>query len=441
MNSLNCSGSSPLSRGIHVLVERLRAVIGIIPALAGNTGPESADATEHRDHPRSRGEYILSERDYSREYGIIPALAGNTCPHHPREDQRADHPRSRGEYSMPGTSISGGSGSSPLSRGIPILWWRSRIRTRIIPALAGNTTPAKASWSASSDHPRSRGEYMGGAVWIRYLVGSSPLSRGIRMVNSQEEVRERIIPALAGNTTSGSVTLAALPDHPRSRGEYRAPRSESWRGDGSSPLSRGIPETRGPHIQGDGIIPALAGNTMSRSASARPLRDHPRSRGEYPEPIPWIMPPFGSSPLSRGIRVCDMDRIGAVRIIPALAGNTTSRAICPRRSSDHPRSRGEYGSGIRRLDGDDGSSPLSRGIHLLTRDFISRTCRILGTPSSHVSASRSHSPRVCGGRHPGEVSRLALRLKDLGGPSGLAPHNRLAPMDHPMSGRTYLARS
>jgi len=78
---------------------------------------------------------------------------------------------------------------------------------------------------------------------------------------------------------------------------------------------------------------------------------------------------------------------------------------------------------------------------LLTRDFISWTCRILGTPSSHVSASRSHSPRVCGGRHPGEVSRLALRLKDLGGPSGLAPHNRLAPMDHPMSGRTYPAHS
>ena len=90
---------------------------------------------------------------------------------------------------------------------------------------------------------------------------------------------------------------------------------------------------------------------------------------------------------------------------------------------------------------DDGSSPLSRGIHLLTRDFISRTCRILGTPSSHVSASRSHSPHVCGDHPPGDVSRLARRLKDLGGPSGLAPHNRLAPMDHPMSGRTYLARS
>jgi len=78
---------------------------------------------------------------------------------------------------------------------------------------------------------------------------------------------------------------------------------------------------------------------------------------------------------------------------------------------------------------------------LLTRDFISWTCRILGTPSSHVSASRSHSPRVCDDHPPGGASRLARRLKDLDGPSGLAPHNRLAPMDHPMSGMTFLARS
>jgi len=78
---------------------------------------------------------------------------------------------------------------------------------------------------------------------------------------------------------------------------------------------------------------------------------------------------------------------------------------------------------------------------LLTRDFISRTCRILGTPSSHVSASRSHSPRVCDGRPPGGVGRLVRHLKDLDGPSGSAPRSRLVPMDHPMSGRTYLARS
>jgi len=78
---------------------------------------------------------------------------------------------------------------------------------------------------------------------------------------------------------------------------------------------------------------------------------------------------------------------------------------------------------------------------LLTRDFISRTCRVLGTPSSHISASRSHSPHVCDGRPPGGASRLARHLKDLDGPSGSAPRSRLVPMDHPMSGRTYPARS
>ena len=103
---------------------------------------------------------------------------------------------------------------------------------------------------------------MGGAVWIRYLVGSSPLSRGIRMVNSQEEVRERIIPALAGNTTSGSVTLAALPDHPRSRGEYQIQAENRRLLHGSSPLSRGIRDERFQCHQHSGIIPALAGNTL-----------------------------------------------------------------------------------------------------------------------------------------------------------------------------------
>ena len=159
MNSLNCSGSSPLSRGIHVLVERLRAVIGIIPALAGNTGPESADATEHRDHPRSRGGYILSERDYSREYGIIPALAGNTqCPAHQSQVDQ-DHPRSRGEYHTSQGELVGFVGSSPLSRGIHGRGGVDPLPGGIIPALAGNTHGELPRGSQGADHPRSRGEY------------------------------------------------------------------------------------------------------------------------------------------------------------------------------------------------------------------------------------------------------------------------------------------
>ena len=169
--------------------------------------------------------------------------------------------------------------------------------------------------------------------------------------------------------------------------------------------------------------------------------DHPRSRGEYSAPSAQLGYRPGSSPLSRGIPTDQPDLSSRSRIIPALAGNTAALDLPGPDRQDHPRSRGEYQVTTYVSFQPVGSSPLSRGIHLLTRDFISRTCRILGTPSSHVSASRSHSPHVCDGRPPGGVGRLVRHLKDLDGPSGSAPRSRLVPMDHPMSGRTYLARS
>ena len=230
-------------------------------------------------------------------------------------------------------------------------------------------------------------------------------------------------------------------DHPRSRGEYAVEVGVADDDGGSSPLSRGIRGADSPRHRQRRIIPALAGNTDQSQWTWSTSKDHPRSRGEYATEPGCGVPGFGSSPLSRGILNTLSGAGATARIIPALAGNTFPLHITAYAIGDHPRSRGEYTARWLTLVYPGGSSPLSRGIHLLTRDFISWTCRILGTPSSHVSASRSHSPRVCGGRHPGEVSRLALRLKDLGGPSGLAPHNRLAPMDHPMSGRTYPAHS
>ena len=172
-----------------------------------------------------------------------------------------------------------------------------------------------------------------------------------------------------------------------------------------------------------------------------PPGDHPRSRGEYGSLLASIPDVAGSSPLSRGIPQRGLHHRGDPGIIPALAGNTALVDDVKDSARDHPRSRGEYTISPENRSSIRGSSPLSRGIHLLTRDFISRTCRILGTPSSHVSASRSHSPRVCDGHPPGGVGRLARHLKDLDGPSGSAPRSRLVPMDHPMSGRTYLARS
>ena len=211
---------------------------------------------------------------------IIPALAGNTLPRHHRGGGERDHPRSRGEYLPRGARSGRPGGSSPLSRGIrgqSSCWPKS---FRIIPALAGNTSSPRPPAHGGTDHPRSRGEYVTDKVNGRLHAGSSPLSRGIRPVPGRFAATPWIIPALAGNTWGGPGRMV---------------------GGGSSPLSRGIrPRQRKP-IPVVGIIPALAGNTCLQAIAGGSSRDHPRSRGEYRLPH-WrheLTP--GSSPLSRGI--------------------------------------------------------------------------------------------------------------------------------------------
>ena len=233
---------------------------------------------------------------------IIPALAGNT-PRRPPPCLR-------------------GSGSSPLSRGIQ---WRSfggSAGPGIIPALAGNTPRGLAGGFPSTDHPRSRGEYMVACCRPLRSGGSSPLSRGIHPPRPPHPPHPGIIPALAGNTKYLRVPDWSIEDHPRSRGEYRVTPA-SWAARyGSSPLSRGIRSGVHRSASHRGIIPALAGNTPERGPGQGCCWDHPRSRGEYATLV-------SAPPRLWGI-------------IPALAGNTISlnrRCIA---FQDHPRSRGEY---------------------------------------------------------------------------------------------------
>ena len=192
-------------------------------------------------------------------------------------------------------------GSSPLSRGILDSCPSPSHRYRIIPALAGNTTLGSHVGHQSRDHPRSRGEYHAGGSCQPIRRGSSPLSRGIRGDLRGCRSAFGIIPALAGNTVFSAQAWARASDHPRSRGEYKVLESAVKDGRGSSPLSRGIlliMIARGGML---GIIPALAGNTVSLDVIRKCPRDHPRSRGEYKTVLISKSPATGSSPLSRGI--------------------------------------------------------------------------------------------------------------------------------------------
>ena len=196
--------------------------------------------------------------------------------------------------------------------------------------------------SSAPDHPRSRGEYRASRSARCSRRGSSPLSRGIPALRCPSHHPIGIIPALAGNTCCIVLIAREHWDHPRSRGEYQGEQVIDAMDNGSSPLSRGIP--RGDHHQPCryGIIPALAGNTWPRVVCPGAPWDHPRSRGEYRMLALTVLARIGSSPLSRGIPNSGISGVSSMRIIPALAGNTQRLLGGGCCGEDHPRSRGEY---------------------------------------------------------------------------------------------------
>ena len=214
-------GSSPLSRGILGCGPCSVSFLGIIPALAGNTFASNSTDQVRMDHPRSRGEYGRCPGRCIWRGGSSPLSRGIPTLGAHRQPTTVDHPRSRGEYRCRWNVSSSTTGSSPLSRGIPSHEGFPSSKRGIIPALAGNTLPARGIGTRRWDHPRSRGEY-----WVWFIgedgaAGSSPLSRGIRCHSRRGRLHRRIIPALAGNTAAAASWDVFVEDHPRSRGEYR----------------------------------------------------------------------------------------------------------------------------------------------------------------------------------------------------------------------------
>ena len=214
------------------------------------------------------------------------------------------------------------------------------------------------------------------------MRGSSPLARGLRISVDGVVYKNRIIPARAGFTSTGSTSRLCLRDHPRSRGVYCQPNFGTFVPCGSSPLARGLQDTcHATHklariiparagftsslsssVRSFGIIPARAGFTQSWCSPTNLLADHPRSRGVYPDRSSTIIISIGSSPLARGLRDRNLHRGGHRRIIPARAGFTRPHRPTASSAADHPRSRGVYliavGDAAELL----GSSPLARGL-------------------------------------------------------------------------------
>ncbi len=294
-------GSSPLTRGALHAECLCQWQDGLIPAHAESTHFPALARGWHAAHPRSRGEHGLNERidhlesgsspltrgalnqltDLSTDRGLIPAHAGST---QVGLDQLCDtqaHPRSRGEHWSPGQSSEQDPGSSPLTRGALSVQWSGAGGVGLIPAHAGSTIGSVEWGWRGGAHPRSRGEHEEVTPFSLVTAGSSPLTRGAPNTRCEIVASTRLIPAHAGSTRDALHRPLWQGAHPRSRGEHSGLLVAHLVLSGSSPLTRGARFRTLLDLTSAGLIPAHAGSTRVRRPVVRRLGAHPRSRGEH----------------------------------------------------------------------------------------------------------------------------------------------------------------
>ena len=155
-------------------------------------------------------------------------------------------------------------GSSPLTRGTREKVHLLFLRTRFIPAYAGNSTGYLKKDSAGTVHPRLRGELVVTGISVSMCAGSSPLTRGTQSNRSQSKTRLRFIPAYAGNSSQCRHLSKVESVHPRLRGELAHRFQLGQESPGSSPLTRGTPDLIQHYEDHQRFIPAYAGNSLWR---------------------------------------------------------------------------------------------------------------------------------------------------------------------------------
>ena len=177
--------------------------------------------------------------------------------------------------------------------------------------------------------------------------GSSPLTRGKPESRFQLLSCRRLIPAHAGKTYLRLALMALIRAHPRSRGENRLVHWPTRSVMGSSPLTRGKRSGWPCPVARGRLIPAHAGKTMVRLGAYADALAHPRSRGENPYNLAHQPLETGSSPLTRGKPDRARDDADQSGLIPAHAGKTPHIRGWRFAAQAHPRSRGENSRSLR----------------------------------------------------------------------------------------------
>ena len=234
-------------------IGRLRQGTGLSPRMRGNQTPREPD-----------GGFAGT--------GLIPAHAGEPTP------------RMRGNQLGFGSLTAFGAGLSPRMRGNPWPAPAPASATRSIPAHAGEPNSARP---------------------LRVEVGGlSPRMRGNLEENGFRKTSLGSIPAHAGEPEVVDERERPVRVYPRACGGTIRYELMQKRGEGLSPRMRGNPHYLACDDDGNGSIPAHAGEPHPAGQLRHPVRVYPRACGgtcSLPERDAWIT---GLSPRMRGTRSC-----------------------------------------------------------------------------------------------------------------------------------------
>ena len=174
-----------------------------------------------QDHPRLRGNYRIlrvpkgsgkGSPPLTRElrfpplihampYRITPAYAGTTSSALLTTIPTQDHPRLRGNYVVSPHAFRLQWGSPPLTRELLSFTLHRLYILRITPAYAGTTGHGMAVSSWIQDHPRLRGNYRKMELFFSSPWGSPPLTRELPLQKRMAAHSTGITPAYAGTTS------------------------------------------------------------------------------------------------------------------------------------------------------------------------------------------------------------------------------------------------
>ena len=190
------------------------------------------------------------------------------------------HPRAGGDDKGKTCTTLMDLGSSPRWRGRLLAGFHDEAVTGLIPALAGTTPRPTPTPSRTPAHPRAGGDDIRSALGLSLNAGSSPRWRGRHRDHRLQRARRRLIPALAGTTTPGGRSGRARRAHPRAGGDDTIPIGLAPIAAGSSPRWRGRRRGRSAPSSAGRLIPALAGTTFVMKRACPTHWAHPRAGGD-----------------------------------------------------------------------------------------------------------------------------------------------------------------